>query len=304
MMTTLNPECHGTSVPNLPDAQVREARPSARPLTAEQLYLDLMKKSLTFLLYGVEDEYLPLPRPRNPFKRLVFDSLKKRKIELLVPKVKNLDVRFDGTEWPLPKLALTAIGMTGLNNLQFCVEDVLSRDVPGDLIETGTWRGGASIFMRSILKAHGVVDRKVYVADSFEGLPAPNPEKYPADAGSKFHTVDYLAVSLEKVKQNFTEYGLLDDQVCFIKGWFRDTLPTLQGQKWAVVRLDGDMYESTWDGLVNLYPDLTIGGYIIVDDYGAVPGCREAVEDYRRANQIEEPVRTVDRGRVFWMREK
>src|SRR5579872_440882 len=134
--------------------------------------------------------------------------------------------------------------------------------------------------MRAILQAHGAQDRKVYVADSFEGLPAPDPEKYPADAGDNHHTFDHLAVSLEQVKENFTRYGLLDDQVCFIKGWFRDTLPTLRDKQWAVVRLDGDMYESTHDGLTNLYPNLAVGGYLIVDDYGAVKGCRQAIEDF------------------------
>lgn len=158
--------------------------------------------------------------------------------------------------------------------------------------------------MRAILKAYGVVDRSVFVADSFQGLPKPDAEKYPADAGDKHHTFEFLAVPLEEVKQNFSRYGLLDDQVCFIEGWFRDTLPVLRDKKWAVVRLDGDMYESTWDGLVNLYPNLSIGGYLIVDDYGAVRGCREAVEDYRRAHQIGELIHHVDWGRVFWLRER
>jgi O-methyltransferase len=274
-------------------------------MPGEQLYLDLMKKCLTYLLYGLEEgDYLPVERPRNPVKRLVYDSIKKRGIELLRPKVKDLQIRFEGKDWPLPKSALTAIGMTGLDNLQFCVEDVLRRQIPGDLIETGTWRGGASIFMRSILKAYGVVDRSVYVADSFQGLPTPDAEKYPADAGDKHHTFKFLAVPLEEVKQNFSRYGLLDDQVCFIEGWFRDTLPILRDKKWAMIRLDGDMYESTWDGLVNLYPNLSIGGYLIVDDYGAVRGCREAVEDYRRAHRIGELIRHVDWGRVFWLRER
>ena len=117
------------------------------------------------------------------------------------------------------------IGMKRLDNLQHCVEDTLARQVPGDLIETGVWRGGASIFMRGILRAHGVSDRTVWVADSFQGLPPPNPDAYPADAGDPLHTFDYLAVSLEDVKSHFERYGLLDDQVRFLKGWFRDTLP-------------------------------------------------------------------------------
>src|SRR5215467_683436 len=135
---------------------------------ARQLYLQVMKKSLTFLLYGLEDEYVAVARPSNPIKRLIYDSFRKRGIELLLPKPKDVARRFEGKDWPLPKSALTAIGMLGLDNLQFCVEDVLRRSVPGDLIETGTWRGGASIFMRAVLKAHDIQDRKVFVADSFE----------------------------------------------------------------------------------------------------------------------------------------
>jgi O-methyltransferase len=273
-----------------------------KAVAIEQSYLELMKNSLTYLTYGGEDLYIPVQRPKNPFKRLLVDALKRRGIELCRREVADLKLRLEGN-WPLPRIALTAIGMTGLNNLQFCVEDVLRGNVPGDLIETGTWRGGASIFMRAVLNANGVTNRKVYVADSFEGLPKPNPEKFPADAGDIHHTFEFLAVSLEEVKENFSRHGLLDDQVCFLKGWFRDTLPKLRDLQWSVIRLDGDMYESTHDGLVNLYPKLSIGGYLIVDDYGAVKGCREAVEDYRRANRIKEPIRQVDWGRVFWQRE-
>src|SRR5439155_1101033 len=146
--------------------------------------------------------------------------------------------RSDGRDWPTT--AHTMIGMKRLDNLQHCVEDTLARQVPGDLIETGVWRGGASIFMRGILRAHGVSDRTVWVADSFQGLPPPNPDAYPADAGDPLHTFDYLAVSLEDVKSHFERYGLLDDQVRFLKGWFRDTLPAAPIERLAVLRLDGD----------------------------------------------------------------
>ena len=280
-----------------------EAGSDTSSMSVQKLYLDLIKRSLTFVLYGLEDEYVPVVVPPNPAKRLVFNLFKRRGIELVRPKPKQPQVRIEGKDWPLPKYALTAIGITGLENLQFCVEDVLRKQVPGDLIETGAWRGGASVFMRALLKAYGAMDRIVYVADSFQGLPKPDPEKYPADAGDPHHTFDFLAVSLEEVRDAFSRYGLLDDQVHFVKGWFRDTLPHLRDKTWAVVRLDGDMYESTWDGLANLYPNLSVGGYLIVDDYGAVKGCREAVEDYRRANGIDEAIRTVDWGRVFWQRE-
>jgi len=169
-------------------------------------------------------------------------------------------------------------------------------------IVSGVWRGGATIFMRAVLKAYGATDRLVWVVDSFEGLPHPNATKYPADDRDKHHTYSLLRVDVEQVKENFKRYGLLDEQVRFLKGWFRDTLPSLAKQRWAVVRLDGDMYESTMDGLVNLYPNLSVGGYLIVDDYGAIPSCRQAVEDYRRAQGIDDPIQAIDWTGVFWRR--
>ena len=209
-VTALNPERHGTSGLGTQAAPAPDTDFRTCPMAARQLYLQLMKKSLTFLLYGLEDEYVPIRRPRNPLKRLIFDSIKKRGVELLMPKAKDLGKRFEGKDWPMPKSALTAIGMIGLDNLQFCVEDVLRRGIAGDLIETGAWRGGASIFMRSVLKAHGVEDRKVYVADSFEGLPKPDPDKYPADAAEErkraFYKFDQLAVSEEQARENFARY--------------------------------------------------------------------------------------------------
>ncbi len=139
--------------------------------------------------------------------------------------------------------AHTMIGVKRLDNLHECVEDVLERAVPGDLIEAGVWRGGASIFMRAVLKAHGVeIERSGW---RIQGLPPPNDDEYPADAGDLHHTIDELAVSLDEVRQNFRRYDLLDDQVRFIPGWFRDTLRQAPLERLAVIRIDADMYEST-----------------------------------------------------------
>ncbi len=194
------------------------------------------------------------------------------------------------------------IGMKRLSQLQECAEDVLAHNVPGDFIEAGTWRGGAAIFLRAILKAHGVGDRNVWVADSFEGLPPPEVKKYPADAGDYDYTSPILAVPLEQVKRNFARFGLLDGQVQFVKGWFRDSLPGLHDKKWSAIRLDGDMYESTMDGLKFLYPNLSVGGYVVIDDYGGLECCREAVHDYRNANGINEEIQKVDWTGLYWRR--
>jgi len=261
------------------------------------LYLDLMKKCLTFWLWEARDGSIKFGR----------ENIAKRTIKALLngrPQAPSQDsiqaARLEGRDWPV--LAHTMIGMKRLENLQFCVEDVLLKNVPGDLIETGVWRGGATIFMRAILKAYGITDRQVWVADSFSGLPPPDPSKYPADLGDEHHAITPLAISLEQVKENFEKYALLDEQVRFLKGWFKDTLPNAPIKQLAVVRLDGDMYESTMDGLSNLYPKLSVGGYLIVDDFGAVPGCRKAVEDFRQANGIRDTIHQIDWGGVFWQR--
>jgi Macrocin-O-methyltransferase (TylF) len=199
--------------------------------------------------------------------------------------------RRKGGDWPVN--GLTMIGFQRLDSLQHCVEDVLQENIPGDLIETGVWRGGASIFMRALLKVHGVTDRKVYVADSFEGFPEPARSHLPEARA------DYLSVSLETVQKNFKRLGMLDDQVEFVKGWFSDTLPGLADRTWALIRLDGDLYDSTMDALVNLYPGLSPGGFVIIDDY-SVHMCRDAVNDFRAAQGIEDEIHEIDWTGVYW----
>jgi O-methyltransferase len=213
----------------------------------------------------------------------------------------NRFARIEGRDWPAN--AMTMIGMARLNHLQACVEEVIAAGVSGDLIETGVWRGGATILMRAILRAHGVSDRTVWAADSFEGLPPPSADRYPADAGSELHEEPFLTASLDEVKRNFQRYGMLDEQVRFVKGWFRDTLPALRDRQWSVIRLDGDLYESTIDSLEHLYPQLSAGGYLVIDDYGVIPRCRQAVHDYRAEHGIREEIQPIDWSGVYWRKQ-
>lgn len=206
----------------------------------------------------------------------------------------NDERRHRGLDWPVN--GLTMIGHTGLDNLEMCVETVLRDRIPGDFIECGVWRGGASIFMRAMLHLWGDHSKHVWVADSFEGLPPPSHDRDYMD----FSPQQFLAVPLERVKANFARFRLLDHQVDFLKGWFRDTLPTVRDQSWSIIRLDGDLYESTMDGLINLYPQLSPGGFLIVDDYVAMPPAQEAVHDYRALHDITEQIIDVDGQRAFW----
>jgi hypothetical protein len=203
----------------------------------------------------------------------------------------------------IPPGVLTMIGSLRLQNVEDCVKSLLDDSVPGDLIETGVWRGGTTIFMRGLLRAFDEQERSVYVADSFAGLPPPNPIDYPADEGIDLHLWSELAVGLDEVRANFARYGLLDDRVHFVKGWFRDTLPELRGHQWSLIRLDGDLYESTMDGLTNLYPGLSPGGWIIIDDY-QIPACAKAVSDYRARQRIDEPIREIDWTGICWQKRR
>jgi O-methyltransferase len=269
---------------------------------AASLYLDLMQRSLTNLIYA-EHESVDF-HPWHPVKRLIYERCLKPLLDrggarVVVPYEFDERKRAVGGDWPT--MGHTMIGLRRLENLRACVEHVLACGIPGDLIETGVWRGGATIFMRAILKAHGVTDRIVWVADSFEGLPKPDQARYPQDAGDRHHTFRELAVSLEQVRRNFEKYGLLDDQVRFLKGWFRDTLPAAPIERLAVARLDGDMYESTMDALASLYDKLSVGGFLIVDDY-ALAGCRAAVHDFRAQRGIADPIEPIDHMGAFWQK--
>ena len=277
---------------------------------AKELYLDLMKRALLGLLFDEAKSFRPvnMTNPRRFHKRaalgLISQYLARADKQIMEPVNFDLEKRLNGTDWPPPAFAHTMIGMKRLNNLQACMEDVLKKSIPGDFIETGAWRGGATIFMRAVLQAYGVGGRLVWVADSFAGLPEGDAAKYPADAGDVHHTYNiFLSVSLEEVQDNFRRYNLLDEQVRFLKGWFKDTLPTAPINSLAVLRLDGDMYESTMDGFTHLYPKVSAGGYVIIDDYH-LKGCRQAVHDYRSAHSINEEIKDIDGMGVYWQKVK
>jgi O-methyltransferase len=272
-------------------------------MSPEELYLDLLKKCLTRAVFP--EHYRPLvPAKKRRLRRALVGALRRRlqrsKLDLVRVVKFDPERRLAGIDQP-PE-AETMIGMRRLDNLQHCVTDVLRQGVPGDLIETGVWRGGAVIFMRAVLEAYGDASRTVWAADSFAGLPRPDEERYPADRGDRHWTRDQLAIPVETVKENFARYGLLDDRVRFLVGWFADTLPTAPIERLSILRLDGDMYGSTMDALRPLYPKLSKGGYCIVDDY-SLPGCREAVEDYRREHGISEEIVRIDDSGSFWQKQ-
>ena len=270
------------------------------------LYLDQIRRDLT--RYGME-QLVPVGWPlktRAGLNWLVGMPMLKVRNFMLVRKVPfDKEARDAGRDWPAD--AETMIGMQRLTSLQHCVEKVLQEDVPGDLVECGVWRGGASILMRAVLAAYGDEKRNVWLCDSFEGVPPPDEENYVADKLPRFnlglhHAAPILAVTQDQVKANFERYGLLDDQVRFIPGWFKDTLHKSPIEQISVLRLDGDLYESTIQALEPLYPKLSPGGYCIIDDYN-LEGCRKAVADYRSQHGITAEIIDIDGYGAYWRKD-
>jgi cephalosporin hydroxylase len=281
-------------------------------------YLTLLKKSLLNEIY-LENELRLLYIFSQLAGQQGVDAAVVRDIRLRLPQVfaQIYAARQEGKPWwnaqirrPDGSLAVvnlrnvcefshTMIGRKRIDNIEWCLDRIREENLPGDLVETGVWRGGACIFMRGYLEAYGLPERRVWVCDSFEGLPVPT---RPEDAGYDFskEKTPVLAVSLEEVQENFRRYDLLDERVSFVKGWFRDTLPRLPVERIALLRLDGDLYESTMDALVALYDKVVPGGYIIVDDYGDFEPCRRAIHEFREQRGIDDPIETIDWAGAFW----
>ena len=244
------------------------------PMAAFERCADILIRSISNTIYG--------DAPFRTWGDEAFDAAK----------------RHDGRDWP--SLAHSMAGTRRLRNMVDLVKTILAENIPGDLIETGVWRGGTCILMKGLLAAWGDTSRTVFCADSFQGLPAPDAGRYPADQGDTLFTYDELAIAKAEVMANFERYGLLDARVAFVQGLFKETLPPLRGKQFALIRLDGDMYESTMDGLVNLYDTVPVGGFVVIDDYGAIAACKQAVTDFRASRNITDLIEVIDWTGVWW----
>ena len=252
-----------------------------------QRYLDLMEKTLTGMI--LRDPPLITPSYLEYYRGMA------RLLSGAEP-TDNTPPGFQET-WRIkgldqPSLALTMVGLKRLKNFRALIEQAITEGVAGDIIETGVWRGGASIMAKAVLDAWGDVTRRVFVADSYAGPPPPD-AAFPQDAASDLHNESQLVVPLEDVRRNFEMAGVLDERVVFLKGWFNETLPDAPCEHLAVIRLDGDMYESTMTPLIALYDRLSPGGFVIIDDYW-VPPCRAAVHDFLDSRSLKPDLVVVD----------
>jgi O-methyltransferase len=269
-------------------------------------YLDLLKNCLTASIYEESAWRLmdgPMKSDRGivaSLKRKFVSILKHRGIRIVRTEKFNADAREQGLDWPL--FGLTMAGARRLDNLQTCIENVLQDNVPGCFVETGVWRGGSSILAKAVFRHYGANDRVIWCCDSFEGMPQPSTADRMISKKSDFSDRDYLVAGEEEVANNFRKFDLLDDNVRFLKGWFCDTLPTAPIGQIAILRMDGDLYESTMDALKNLHYKVSNGGYVIVDDYKSWAGCRRAVDEFRKLNSIQDEMVDIDAHAVFWRR--
>lgn len=191
-------------------------------------------------------------------------------------------------------------------------ETVLRKNVPGALVECGVWKGGSAAIMGLAIR-HSAPSRPLHLFDSFEGLPQPGFQDGGAaalysegQAAGTLAPIHKCEASLVEVRSYLTEQlRLPEKQVHFHVGWFQNTVPADAPQigSIAVLRLDGDWYESTRICLEHLYPLLSPGGVVILDDYYCWAGCRKATDEFRARQGITAQLHQIDGDSGLWWKE-
>src|SRR3984885_15083008 len=195
---------------------------------SESSYLTLLKEAITASLYP-ESSWMVIRKEHRKgiasfgitsfLKHSFLELLSSQNFVLVKKRPFDPKVRGNGEDWPM--FGYSMIGHRRLENIEYCIRSALSSGIEGDFVECGVWRGGASIYARNVLNLLGAQDRTVWLADSFEGFPVQKQEDKldPPLAG-----VSKMIGQLDEVKENFARFGLLGDNVKFLKGWFSDTL--------------------------------------------------------------------------------
>jgi O-methyltransferase len=204
------------------------------------------------------------------------------------------------SSWKIDPLSrpFTLLRKGQLDLIEQLVVQVEKRRVPRNFLEAGVWRGGAVILMRALISAYKIADRRVFAADSFAGIPVTTRAiNDPVDQWK-----DRWVASLDEVGNNLARFGLLDDRIRFVVGNFNDSLRHLSGERFALIRLDSDSYDSVETSLDYLYPLLSKGGVTILDDWH-LPGCKMAVMDYRARHGITDEIKEAH-GNAYWVKQQ
>jgi len=193
---------------------------------------------------------------------------------------------------------LTLTGQRRMDHFVAIIATIVEDEIPGSIIETGVWRGGMSFMAAKALDILKDKDRTVYLSDSFEGIPDPTQygdKAHPHDVKKNPHHYSSLNEnSVDRVKRDGAMFGISASRVSYVVGYFKDSLPQLiknePNIQFAAVRLDGDTYWSTMEAIEVLYPRLSPGGFLVIDDFTDWDSCRDAIYDYRKKYGITENI--------------
>jgi|SRR5215469_2997713 len=201
------------------------------------------------------------------------------------------------------------VGASGLEATFDAASDLVSKNIPGDFVECGVARGGCAALLATVA-ARDFVARRVWLFDSFEGLPSPTSHDFSGDRKSTGkHIRPLVRGSCLGTKDEvewllFSKFAFERNSIVLVQGWFQDTLPVYRPGlgRIALLRIDGDWYESTSCCLENLYDNVSPGGWVIVDDYGVCFGCKKAVQEFFEKRKIRPALIPDTRGGIRFLK--
>lgn len=214
------------------------------------------------------------------------------------------DIENEFTEIAKKCKAYTMTSTERLYSVYKSVEYAVKNNIDGDFVECGVWKGGSSMMIALTLLKNKCTDKKIYLYDTFEGMPEPTDNDININnkkAENKFlklkrneNSSDWCFSEIDEVKNNIFSTGYPKENIIFVKGKVENTIPNIIPNKIALLRLDTDWYESTKHELEHLYPRLSEKGVLIIDDYGHWLGCRKAVDEYLKKNNISLLLNRID----------
>ena len=187
--------------------------------------------------------------------------------------------------------------------LRLSVEYVLQNQIEGDIVECGVWKGGSMMVVAQTLRDSGIGTKNLYLFDTFKGMPAPTEKDVSFDGmlaadlmreSPKESSSVWALGSLDEVRRNLLSTGYPAERISFVKGRVEETIPKQAPAQIALLRLDTDWYESTYHELLHLYPRLSPGGVLIIDDYGHWAGAKKAVDEYFAEHNLHPLLHRID----------
>lgn len=206
-------------------------------------------------------------------------------------------------------LEFSLVGWQGMEATYDCTRQVLIEKIPGDLVECGVAQGGSALLIALVQKKYGGDSRRLWLFDSYEGLPDPTAKDFaggrtgshirPLPKGSCLGTIEEVSRLL------FAEHRLSERTVRLVKGWFENTLPATSPEidAIALLRLDGDWYESTKVCLETLFDKVSSHGYVVLDDYFSCYGCQRATDEFLAARGLTATINPDGRGGAYFQKQ-